>query len=666
MVFRCDHKKVSVQNSPAIIGLLMCAVGGRTMEGNSGRQKKHGRYSIYTLVFIVLASILFISAYTFILQKMHGDSILDNAVSQNSARTDAMQKGVSGFITREDFTDINSVEDMDTELYKSLQTRLNQIRNMNFTRYFYTAKRGSDGRLIYLVDGLDLDADDFAYPGTYIEDEMIPYIDTALSGETVYSQEIMDTTWGHIFTACYPVRANDGSDEVIGALCIEMDMEPTYEFISERNHIAVIVGSVGIACVLVIIVLMFMYFRSYNKMRDEQQEILAQAAEAAYSANRAKSAFLFNMSHDIRTPMNAIIGYVELARRHLDEPQKLNEYMDNISSCGQKLLSMLNNVLDLARIENNKAVIEETIENIGDIVSSCIAMFRDAAEKKNQTIAYKQDLPTPYVYVDSVHLSEIVMNILSNAVKYTGNGGSIEVSVRQEKKDDGWCNTVVSVVDTGIGMSEEFQQHIFEEFARERSSTVSGVDGAGLGMGIVKRLVDLMGGKITVQSRIGVGSTFTVSIPCRISSKEEAQAKRADADTVIDKGALVGKRILLTEDNDLNAEIATELLTEEGLEVERASDGVECIEMLEKSPDGYYDLILMDVQMPIMNGYDTAAKIRRMDNRRKADIPIIAMTANAFSEDRERALQAGMNDHIAKPIDMNVVVPAILAQLNRF
>ena len=665
MVFRCDHKKVSVQNSPAIIGLLMCAVGGRNMEGNSGGQKKHGRYSIYTLVFIVLASILFISAYTFILQKMHGDSILDNAVSQNSARTDAMQKGVSGFITREDFTDINSVEDMDTELYKSLQTRLNQIRNMNSTRYFYTAKRGSDGRLIYLVDGLDLDADDFAYPGTYIEDEMIPYIDTALSGETVYSQEIMDTTWGHIFTACYPVRANDGSDEVIGALCIEMDMEPTYEFISERNHIAVIVGSVGIACVLVIIVLMFMYFRSYNKMRDEQQEILAQAAEAAYSANRAKSAFLFNMSHDIRTPMNAIIGYVELARRHLDEPQELNEYMDNISSCGQKLLSMLNNVLDLARIENNKAVIEETIENIGDTVSSCISMFRDAAEKKNQTIAYKQDLPEPYVYVDSVHLSEIVMNILSNAVKYTGNGGSIEVSVRQEKKDDGWCNTVVSVVDTGIGMSEEFQQHIFEEFARERSSTVSGVEGAGLGMGIVKRLVDLMGGKITVQSRIGVGSTFTVSIPCRISSKEEAQAKRADADTVIDKGALVGKRILLTEDNDLNAEIATELLTEEGLEVERASDGVECIEMLEKSPDGYYDLILMDVQMPIMNGYDTAAKIRRMDNRRKADIPIIAMTANAFSEDRERALQAGMNDHIAKPIDMNVVVPAILAQLNR-
>lgn len=633
------------------------------MDGNSGGQKKQGRNSIYSLIFIVLISVMFISGYTYVLQKIHGDSIIENAVEQNSARTDAMQKGVSGFITREDFTDINSAEDMDTELYKTLQTNLNQIRSMNSTRYFYTAKRGSDGRLIYLVDGLDFGADDFAYPGTYIEDEMIPFIETALSGETVYSQEIIDTTWGHIFTACYPVTANDGSDEVIGALCIEMDMEPTYEFISERNHIALVVGVIGIACVLVIIGLMFIYIRNYNKNRERQQELLARAAEAAYSANRAKSAFLFNMSHDIRTPMNAIIGYVELARRHIGDPIKLNEYMDNISCCGQKLLSMLNNVLDLARIENNKTIIEETIENIGDTVSSCITMFNDAAEKKKQTITYRQEISYPYVYVDSGHLSEIVMNILSNAVKYTGNGGSIDVCVRQKDIDEDWCSTVVSISDTGIGMSEEFQQHIFEEFTRERSTTISGVEGAGLGMGIVKKLVDLMGGEISLQSRIGVGSTFTVSIPCRISSKEEAQAKRADTD--IDKICLTGRRILLTEDNDLNAEIATELLTEEGLRVERASDGVECIEMLERSTDGYYDLILMDIQMPVMNGYDAAAKIRRMSNKSKADIPIIAMTANAFSEDKLKALEVGMNDHIAKPIDMNIVLPAIIAQLKK-
>ena len=212
-------------------------------------------------------------------------------------------------------------------------------------------------------------------------------------------------------------------------------------------------------------------------------------------------------------------------------------------------------------------------------------------------------------------------------------------------------------------MSEEFQKHIFEAFARERSSTLSGIEGAGLGMGIVKKLVDMMGGTITVESRIGAGSNFTVSIPCRVSSKEEAQAKRADS--VIDKTILAGKRILLTEDNDLNAEIATELLTEEGIEIERAADGVECIEMLEKSEPGYYDIILMDIQMPVMNGYEAALKIRRIDDKAKAEIPIIAMTANAFSEDKDKALEVGMNDHVPKPIDMNVVLPAIAAQLRK-
>ena len=627
-------------------------------------QKKRDRYSTFGLIFIILVSVLFLSGYTFVLQKMHSDSILENAVEQNSSRTDAMQKGVSGFITREDFTDINSADDMESELYQTLQMRLNQIRNMNSTRYFYTAKRGSDGRLIYLVDGLDLSADDFAYPGTYIEEEMIPYIDRALTGETVYSQEIIDTTWGHIFTACYPVMANDSSDEVIGALCIEMDMEPTYEFISERNRIAVIVATVGVICVLIITGLAFIYIRKNNKDREKQQQMLEKAAEAALSANRAKSTFLFNMSHDIRTPMNAIIGYVELVKRNLNKPEKLAEYMNNISNCGQKLLSLLNNVLDLARIENNNTVVEESIEDIGDTISSCITMFRNEAEKKNQTLNYSQEFKDTYVYIDSGHLSEILMNILSNAVKYTGNGGSISVSARQEKSDtEGWCKIVVSVADTGIGMSEEFQKHIFEAFARERSSTLSGIEGAGLGMVIVKKLVDMMGGTITVESRIGAGSNFTVSIPCRVSSKEEAQAKRADS--VIDKTIFAGKRILLTEDNDLNAEIATELLTEEGIEIERAADGVECIEMLEKSEPGYYDIILMDIQMPVMNGYEAALKIRRIDDKAKAEIPIIAMTANAFSEDKDKALEVGMNDHVPKPIDMNVVLPAIAAQLRK-
>ena len=219
------------------------------------------------------------------------------------------------------------------------------------------------------------------------------------------------------------------------------------------------------------------------------------------------------------------------------------------------------------------------------------------------------------------------------------------------------CNTVFSITDTGIGMSEEYISHIFEAFSRERTSTVSGVEGAGLGMGIVKKLVDLMGGEITVSSAIGEGSVFTVSLPCRISSEEEAKAKRADTD--IDKASLKGRRVLLTEDNNINAEIATELLSDEGLIIERAKDGVDCVEMLEKAPDDYYDIILMDIQMPIMNGYEAAAKIRKIDDRKKADIPIIALTANAFSEDKDNAINAVINDHVPKPIDMNVLLPAM-------
>ena len=332
--------------------------------------------------------------------------------------------------------------------------------------------------------------------------------------------------------------------------------------------------------------------------------------------------------------------------------------MDNISNCGQKLLSLLNNVLDLARIENNKTVIENTINDIDDLFTSCITMFENSAEKKKLTISMRKNIKYRYIYIDETHFSEIVMNIMSNAIKYTGADGEITCAIRQEDGDnEQMCNTVFSITDTGIGMSEEYISHIFEAFSRERTSTVSGVEGAGLGMGIVKKLVDLMGGEITVSSAIGEGSVFTVSLPCRISSEEEAKAKRADTD--IDKTSLKGRRVLLTEDNNINAEIATELLSDEGLIIERAKDGVDCVEMLEKAPDDYYDIILMDLRMPLMDGYEAAAKIRRIDDRKKADIPIIALTANAFSEDKDNAIKAGMNDHVPKPIDMNVLLPAM-------
>lgn len=355
------------------------------------------------------------------------------------------------------------------------------------------------------------------------------------------------------------------------------------EFIKDNFFMVLLIGSIVVAAVLLTVLKLLQKARkaeaAAKKAANDTQELNAKlqvAVENAESANRAKSTFLFNMSHDIRTPMNAIIGYADLASRHLDDPAKLEKYMENIQVCGQNLLMLLNNVLDLARIENDKTEIEYSVSDIEKDFRNCIAMF---------------------------------------------------------------------------------QNHIFEPFERERTFTVGKVEGSGIGMGIVKKLVGLRGGTVEVESRIGVGSMFIVTIPCCIASQEETQEKRDT--TSSDKKSLLGVKILLTEDNGLNAEIAAELLQEEGCTVDRAKDGVECVDMLEKAANGTYQLILMDIQMPVMNGYDAAKKIRRMEDPQKADIPIIAMTANAFSEDRQAALDAGMNDHVAKPINMNVLVTTI-------
>ena len=437
------------------------------------------------------------------------------------------------------------------------------------------------------------------------------------------------------------------------------------EFIRDNFFMVLLVSSIFVAVILLAILKLLRKARkaeaAARKAANDTQELNAKlqiAAENAESANRAKSTFLFNMSNDIRTPMNAIIGYADLASRHSDDPAKLKKYMENIQVCGQNLLMLLNNVLDLARIENDKTEIEYSVSDIEKDFRNCLAMFRNQADSKGQTLTVTTQLPYPYIYADIPHLTEVCTNLVSNAVKYTGAGGTIRCGVTQKPGEkEGWCDTVVTVADNGIGMSQEFQKHIFEPFERERTSTVSKVEGSGIGMGIVKKLVGLMGGAVEVESKIGVGSTFTVTIPCRIASEDEIQAKREINPS--DQKCLCGTRILLTEDNDLNAEIATELLQEEGCTVDRAKDGVECVDMLEKAANGTYQLILMDVQMPVMNGYDATKKIRRMDDPQKANIPIVAMTANAFSEDKQVALDAGMNDHIAKPINMSVLVPTL-------
>ena len=614
-------------------------------------RKKYNN-KIYNFGFIVLLALLFVSGYTYILQRMYSESILENTISENSSRTDAMYESVENALNKDDFTKINTKSDMDTKVYKDLQSRLNEYRNMNSARYFYTAKRNNEGKLVYVVDGLDLQAKDFAYPGTYIEKEMIPYISRALKGEFVYSQNIIDTTWGHIFTACYPIHENGNTGKIVGALCIEMDMEPTYSFIEKRNHVALVAALIGASVVVFMMICACIYLQSEHRKREERERLLKEAADAAKKADRAKSTFLFNMSHDIRTPMNAIIGYVNLIKKHIHDSERIQQYIDNIEICSEKLLSLLNNVLDLARIESNKISIEQKAVDIKEVFQSCILMFQNNIDEKKQTFSITTNLKYPYVYVDEIHFSEIVMNIMSNAIKYTERDGHIDCNLCQRiAENKGYCYTIFSIQDNGIGMSEEYVKDIFEIFSRERNSTQSGVAGSGLGMSIVKKLVDLMNGDIQIDSKIGKGSRFTISIPTQIATKEQIPSKIEDVNFSTEK--LVDKRILLAEDNDLNAQIAMELLQEKKIHVDRCKNGLECVEKMETFEDGYYDLILMDIQMPIMDGYEATKCIRSLKNKKKASIPIVAMTANAFAEDKEHALQVGMNDHVAKPIDIN-------------
>ena len=400
-----------------------------------------------------------------------------------------------------------------------------------------------------------------------------------------------------------------------------------------------------------------------EKLRElRQEEELREAKLKAECANKAKSSFLFNMSHDIRTPMNAIIGYADLASRHLKETEKIGRYLETIQICGERLLSLLSNVLDLARIENNKIEMEYDVSNVHENFENCVAMFQQLAESKNQTLSLTEQIMYPYVYMDVPHMSEICLNIISNAIKYTNTGGTISCDVVQKscEKDD-WCNMIITITDNGIGMSEDFQKHIFEIFERERNSTVSHIEGNGIGMGITKKLVDLMDGSIEVKSKQGEGSIFTVTVPCRKASKEDSMMKKKS--NLRNKNCLNGVRILLVEDNEINAEIATELLTEEGCIVETANDGAACIDMIEKADADYYKMILMDIQMPVMNGYDAALAIRKMKDTKKSRIPIIAMTANVFAEDIQKVLSVGMNAHVAKPVDMNILVPTMMKYL---
>ena len=403
------------------------------------------------------------------------------------------------------------------------------------------------------------------------------------------------------------------------------------------------------------------YYQISGKKHREKQYAadLKKAAELAKSANEAKTRFLFNMSHDIRTPMNAIIGFSGLLEKNLQNEEKAKEYLGKICSSGNLLMTIINQILEIARIESGTIALQLKVEDINAVFHTVNTVFEEDIRKKNLQYSADLDVYHTFIFCDRVKLQEIMLNIISNAIKYTSDGHAVHVKIyEKDSENPRKARFIFTCEDTGIGMSEEYLPHIFEEFSREHTTTENKVAGTGLGLPIVKSMIELMGGSIQVESTQGVGTKFTVDISFDTASEADVYRNQiSEQPDILEK--LEGKRILLAEDNDLNAEIAIELLAEEKIVVDRAKDGAECLDKLEKAVPGYYDMILMDIQMPVMDGYDAAARIRRMKDEKKASIPIVAMTANAFAEDRQKAISMGMNDHVAKPIDMNVLLPVI-------
>ena len=485
--------------------------------------------------------------------------------------------------------------------------------------------------------------------------------------------------------ACFAVRGGEGSllsilnktlkampsDMLTSALAIydsTPDKVTFLDFIKD-NMFAFIVTAGFLSLVIIGIILVLLWkarkaeaaaklaANDTQKLNDKLEIALKKAEDASF----AKTRFLNNMSHDIRTPMNAILGYAQLMEDEMkgkDLPET-SEYLKKLQQSGNLLLSIINNVLDMARIESGRMEIDENYGMIEDIWQTLFEIFDDEAKKKNIALHYTINVEHEHILTDVTKVKEIFVNILSNTMKYTPSGGSVMINIDELPcSGPGYMIVRTRVSDTGIGMSQEYLTNIFEAFTRERNTTKSKIAGTGLGMSIVKKYVELLGGTIDVESELGKGSTFTVTLKHKIADENYYVKNYAENPETYSE-ILKDRKILLAEDNDLNAEIAEAILERAGLKTERVEDGIQCVNKIEKMPAGTYDMILMDIQMPKMNGYKATQAIRRLPDKDKAYIPIVAMTANAFEEDKRDAFAAGMNGHIAKPIQVDKLLSTL-------
>lgn len=501
------------------------------------------------------------------------------------------------------------------------------------------------------------------------KDQVFSYRESEENGRIIsdFCREC-DNRWSKIIPSYAKVMVSDNTngefEKQLGLEALrsqEKDFSMTYEFKSETgiNYHQVRVAYVKKKDGTRMAVVGTRNIDSLIKKERMQEEKLKKAYDAAKSANKAKTEFLNNMSHDIRTPMNVLLGYNQLMKSLLTEPKQL-DYQKKIEQSGKLLLSIINNVLDMARIESGNMKVDENFEIVGEVVDEILSTFSSEAEEKGIHLSSSMQVTHKNILCDSTKIRKIYVNLVSNAIKYTPSGGNITITVEElQCEKEGYMKVKSEIKDTGIGMSKEYLPMLFEPFSRENNTTTGKVGGTGLGMAIVKKMVDLMGGSIEVESEPGKGTIFTFTLMHKIADKKYYSRKIETAESSDSVEKLRGKHVLLAEDNNLNAEIAVAVLEKTGLVIDRVEDGIQCVSRIEQLPSETYDLILMDIQMPNMDGYKATQCIRHLNDKKKAEIPIIAMTANAFTEDRIRAKEAGMDEHISKPVDVKLLLKVI-------
>ena len=580
---------------------------------------------------------------------------------------------VEQIIDENSFKELHSIEDEEKEIYLSTYKQLDQIRRIANIRYLYTAKQNANGEYIYVLDGLDRNAEDFRHVGDPIEDEIIPALEKCLNGEVVMGDCILNTEWGTVYVTYFPVHDSSGS--VIGAIGMEFDCERLYQsFIQVRVLTIMIAFVLMIAFSSIAVFILKKLFKSTEAELIKKDQLLIAAKEDALKNSRAKSDFLSRMSHEIRTPMNAIIGMTKIAD-NTNDIGKLRYCLATIGVSSAQLLGLINDILDVSKIEAGKFELDFAPFNIEKSLMKVCNLIIDSAERKGQKfdVILGNNMRVHYLG-DELRLSQVITNLLSNAVKFTPENGTITLTAEEKQRKEDGSVLRFTVADTGIGMTQEQIGRLFTSFEQADESITRKFGGTGLGLSISKSIIDKMNGTIWVDSEINKGTTFTFEIELKWSAQQSGGAifngiTPSDLKLLIVEGKetedvpdFSDVTLLLAEDVDINREIFITLLENTNVKIDIAENGLIAVQKFMANPE-QYNMIIMDVQMPEMDGYEATKTIRALDLPKAKSIPIIAMTANAFKEDVDKCIACGMNDHLAKPVDIKVVIGKILSYL---